>query len=262
MTTASGIVNCAAYAAGRRISDVEIHDIKQVLETPDRFVWIGLHEPSPALMAQVQQAFGLHDLAVEDALRAHQRPKLERYQDSLFLVLRTAQMNREAHRIEFGETHLFVGERYVVSVRHGASMSYADVRARCEATPQLLAKGPGFVLHALIDALLGAARLGDVGTLFPSDAEAWSGVDSAELLRRTLTRLAQSGWRPIQADLAVAIERPAIGPRREEIEIRVAELLGIGVEAVAIKGTTSDGLGFTAGGGIAAWAIAGVAPAT
>jgi len=118
------------------------------------------------------------------------------------------------------------------------------------------------VLHALIDALLGAARLGDVGTLFPSDAEAWSGVDSAELLRRTLTRLAQSGWRPIQADLAVAIERPAIGPRREEIEIRVAELLGIGVEAVAIKGTTSDGLGFTAGGGIAAWAIAGVAPAT
>jgi magnesium transporter len=151
MTTASGIVNCAAYAAGRRISDVEIHDIKQVLETPDRFVWIGLHEPSPALMAEVQQAFGLHDLAVEDALRAHQRPKLERYQDSLFLVLRTAQMNREAHRIEFGETHLFVGERYVVSVRHGASMSYADVRSRCEATPQLLAKGPGFVLHALID---------------------------------------------------------------------------------------------------------------
>jgi 2-C-methyl-D-erythritol 4-phosphate cytidylyltransferase/2-C-methyl-D-erythritol 2,4-cyclodiphosphate synthase len=117
-------------------------------------------------------------------------------------------------------------------------------------------------LHALIDALLGAARLGDVGTLFPPDAEAWSGADSAELLHQARMRLAEGGWRPIQADLAVAVERPAIGPRREEIEARVAELLGIGVEAVSIKGTTSDGLGVSAGGGIAAWAVAGVAPVT
>jgi magnesium transporter len=146
-----GIVNCAAYAGGRRVADVRIEDISEVLKEPDRFLWIGLHEPAEDLLRKVQQEFGLHDLAVEDALRAHQRPKLEIYGDSLFIVLRTAQLNREARRIDFGETHFFVGPRYIVSVRHGASLSYAEVRARCEATPHLLDKGPGFVLHALMD---------------------------------------------------------------------------------------------------------------
>jgi magnesium transporter len=147
----SGVVNCAAYAGGRRVADVEIKDISEVLKQRDRFVWIGLHEPDEDLLRQVQQEFGLHDLAIEDAHNAHQRPKLERYGDSLFIVLRTAQMNREQGRIEFGETHLFVGANHVVSVRHGASLSYAEVRARCESTPQLLSKGPGFVLHAIMD---------------------------------------------------------------------------------------------------------------
>jgi 2-C-methyl-D-erythritol 4-phosphate cytidylyltransferase / 2-C-methyl-D-erythritol 2,4-cyclodiphosphate synthase len=117
-------------------------------------------------------------------------------------------------------------------------------------------------LHALIDALLGAAHLGDVGSLFPSDAAAWEGADSGELVRRAVARLAEAGWRPVQADLAVAAARPAIAPRREEIEARVADLLGVPAIAVSVKGTTSDGLGVTGGGGIAAWAIAGVAPAT
>jgi magnesium transporter len=147
----SGIVNCAAYAGGRRIADVKIEEISEVLKQPDRFVWIGLHEPDADLLKQVQVEFGLHDLAVEDALRAHQRPKLEQYGDSLFIVLRTARLNPERRGIDLGETHLFVGARYLVSVRHGASLSYADVRARCEATPQLLAKGPGFALYALMD---------------------------------------------------------------------------------------------------------------
>ncbi len=146
-----GIVNCAAYAGGRRVADVKIEDISEVLKEPDRFLWIGLHEPEEDLLRNVQEEFHLHDLAVEDALRAHQRPKLEIYGDSLFIVLRTAQLNREARRIDFGETHFFVGPRYIVSVRHGASLSYAEVRARCEATPHLLDKGPGFVLHALMD---------------------------------------------------------------------------------------------------------------
>jgi magnesium transporter len=145
------VVNCAAYAGGRRVADLEIEKIGSVLREEDRFVWIGLHEPTEDLLKEVQQAFGLHDLAIEDAHRAHQRPKLERYDESLFVVLRTAQMNPDQRRIEFGETHLFVGPRYVVSVRHGASLSYADVRARCEATPRLLGKGPGFVLYALLD---------------------------------------------------------------------------------------------------------------
>jgi magnesium transporter len=147
----SGVVNCAAYTGGRRVADIEVKDIGEVLKQTDRFIWIGLHEPKEDLLRQVQQQFGLHDLAIEDAHRAHQRPKLERYGESLFVVLRTAQMNREPGRIDFGETHIFVGARYVVSVRHGSSLSYAEVRARCETTPQLLCKGPGFVLYALMD---------------------------------------------------------------------------------------------------------------
>lgn len=113
-------------------------------------------------------------------------------------------------------------------------------------------------LHALIDALLGAARLGDVGSLFPSDDAAWEDVDSAELVRRAVERLHEHGWHATSADVAVAVGRPAIAPRRAEMSERIAGLLGIDPEAVSIKGTTSDGLGFSGEEGIAAWAIAGV----
>ena len=146
-----GVVACAAYAAGRRVGDVAIADISEVLRQPDRFVWIGLHEPDPELLRQIQEEFGLHDLAIEDALLAHQRPKLERYGESLFVVLRSARLGAGGGRVEFGETHVFVGPRYVVSVRHGAAPPLSEVRARCEATPALLGKGPGFVLYALMD---------------------------------------------------------------------------------------------------------------
>src|SRR5438874_12687685 len=111
----STVVNCAAYAKGRRVADVEISQISQILQQPDRFVWVGLHEPDENLLRQVQQEFGLHDLAIEDAHQAHQRPKLERYGESLFIVLRTAQMKGAERRTDFGETHLFVGARYLVS---------------------------------------------------------------------------------------------------------------------------------------------------
>ena len=149
--TVPGVVACVAYAKGRKVADVEIADISEVLKQPDVFVWLGLYEPGPELLERVQREFGLHELAVEDALLAHQRPKLERYGDCLFMALRTAQMNLERKCAEFGETHLFVGARYVVSVRHGASLSYAPVRARCEANPALLSLGPGFVLYAIMD---------------------------------------------------------------------------------------------------------------
>jgi magnesium transporter len=149
--TRPAVVNCAAYEDGRRIADVSVADISEALEEPGRFVWVGLHEPDAPLLREIQEEFGLHDLAIEDALRAHQRPKVEQYGGSLFVVLRTAQMAGAPPRVEIGETHLFVGPRFVVSVRHGASRSYAEVRARCEATPHLLARGPGFVLYAIMD---------------------------------------------------------------------------------------------------------------
>ena len=115
-------------------------------------------------------------------------------------------------------------------------------------------------LHALIDALLGAAQLGDVGALFPADGEAWAGADSADLVRSAVARLEEHGWRPTSADLAVAIARPAIAPRRDELTARVASLLGVAPEVVSIKATTTDGLGITGAGGMAAWAVAGVEP--
>ena len=147
--TVAGVVACGAYADGCKVADVPLDDISDVLKIPGRFVWIGLHEPSEALLKKIQEEFSLHDLAVEDALRAHQRPKLEEYGDALFVVLRTAQL--EEAKIALGETHVFVGPRYVVTVRHGASLSYGEVRARLESNPQLLAKGPGYVLYALMD---------------------------------------------------------------------------------------------------------------
>lgn len=146
------IVNCVEYGEGKRIGDVQLTDVSAVLadDRQSRFVWIGLHEPTEELLRQAQEEFGLHDLAVEDAHRAHQRPKLEEYGDAIFVVLRTAQRGPDG-ALAFGETHLFVGPGYVVSVRHGASVPYTDVRARCESTPHLLKRGPSFVLYALMD---------------------------------------------------------------------------------------------------------------
>ena len=102
------IVNCAAYSAGHRTVDIELDSIHEFLHDPGQFVWIGLYEPSEEILERVQNEFGLHDLAVEDAHQAHQRPKIELYGDSLFIVLRTAQMSADCH-IQFGETHFFVG---------------------------------------------------------------------------------------------------------------------------------------------------------
>jgi magnesium transporter len=144
------VIDCAAYADGRRVADVTIDQLQGALARPGQFVWLGLYEPDPALLRRVQGQLGLHDLAIEDAVNAHQRPKLEVYDQSVFVVLRTAQRGATG-RIEFGETHLFVGANYVVTVRHGSLRSHLPVRHRCETTPHLLAKGPGYVLYAVMD---------------------------------------------------------------------------------------------------------------
>jgi magnesium transporter len=150
-TSHEGVVNCAAYTDGRRIANIPIEDISEHLDDPNGFVWIGLYEPSEEMLKQIQEEFHLHDLAIEDAHRAHQRPKLETYGDSLFIVVRTAQMNAETREIDFGETHFFVGKNFILSIRHGSSRPYTDVRTRCESTPHLLRKGPGFALYAVVD---------------------------------------------------------------------------------------------------------------
>jgi magnesium transporter len=149
---ASMIVNCVAYRQGRRIGDVTLEDISEVLREPDAFLWLGLYEPDIDLLRKVQEEFGLHDLAIEDALHAHQRPKLETYGQSVFIVLETAQSVDGA--VAFGETHIFAGRNYIVTVRHGPSVSYAPVRQRCEENPQRLAMGTGYALYAVMDAIV------------------------------------------------------------------------------------------------------------
>jgi len=144
----SAVINCVEYEAGRRRAEV---DLKQACpcEADGSFVWVGLHEPDKELLRTVQQRFNLHDLAIEDALLAHQRPKLEIYGDAIFVALRTAQLVDK--RIQFGETHIFAGRGYVVTVRHGSTTAYREVRARCENVPQMLAKGESFVVYSIID---------------------------------------------------------------------------------------------------------------
>jgi magnesium transporter len=145
----SGVIAAAAYSGGKRISDIGVDEARQWTSRPQHFVWIGLHEPSAELLDRVRKQFDLHPLAIEDAAKAHQRPKLEQYGDALFIVARTAQI--EGGSISFGETHLFVGRGYVVSVRHGPSTPYTAVRERCEACPAALANGEHYVLHAILD---------------------------------------------------------------------------------------------------------------
>lgn len=144
------VVNCVAYSAsGHRLRTITIDQISEIITQPDQFVWVGLHEPDEALLAKLQEEFGLHELAVEDAQHAHQRPKIEIYGDSLFVVVQTAQV--VVGKIEFGETHVFLGRNYLVTVRHGASLSYAEPRRACEQSPELLALGPSYALYSVLD---------------------------------------------------------------------------------------------------------------
>jgi magnesium transporter len=147
--TSEGVIAAGAYVDGRRVANIAIDEASNWRSRPGHVVWIGLYEPDLALLSSVQKQFDLHDLAIEDANHAHQRPKIEQYGDGLFIVARTAQLIEG--RIAFGETHLFVGEGYLVSVRHGSSTSYTAVRSRCESCPRALARGEDYILYAILD---------------------------------------------------------------------------------------------------------------
>jgi len=144
-----GVVAASVYANGRRVADIPIEEAGDWSKKKGHVVWIGLHEPGIELLERVAAQLHLHPLAIEDASNAHQQPKVEQYGDALFVVARTAQMAED--QIAFGETHLFVGTGYVVSVRHGASTSYKAVRDRCESCPTSLAKGEDYILYAILD---------------------------------------------------------------------------------------------------------------
>jgi magnesium transporter len=145
----SCVINCAVYCDGGR-NDISLDQISDALAREDGgFVWVGLYEPEAPQLEKLQEEFGLHDLAIEDAQHAHQRPKIEAYGNSLFLAVHTAQL-LDGH-VRFGETHVFIGPRFLVTVRHGASLSYQHVRGRFEREPELLTQGPAFALYGILD---------------------------------------------------------------------------------------------------------------
>ncbi|WP_329168264.1 magnesium and cobalt transport protein CorA [Streptomyces sp. NBC_01267] len=152
----TSVVQAALYREGRRVStpDSLAETFRQLREYPDGMAWIGLHRPTEEEILSLAAEFDLHPLAVEDALEAHQRPKLERYGDTLFVVLRAARYLDAPEEVDFGELHVFVGRDFLITVRHGAAPDLSAVRRRMEETPDLLALGPEAALYAILDAVV------------------------------------------------------------------------------------------------------------
>ncbi|MEV6687146.1 magnesium and cobalt transport protein CorA [Streptomyces sp. NPDC051130] len=150
------VVDSAVYREGRRVaSPATLADtFRQLREQPDGMAWIGLHRPTEAELHSLAAEFNLHPLSIEDALEAHQRPKLERYGDTLFVVLRAARYLDAPEEVEFGELHVFVGPDFLITVRHGAAPDLSAVRRRMEAAPELLSLGPEAALYAILDAVV------------------------------------------------------------------------------------------------------------
>ncbi len=146
------IVNCAIYRDGHRAPESgDLANMAKVCSGGGAIAWIGLYRPTYEEFAEVTRHFDLHELAVEDAVTAHQRSKLERYGDTLFCVLRPARYIDETETVEFGEVHVFAGPQFVVTVRHGEAPGLAEVREALEARPHLLRRGPVAILHAIVD---------------------------------------------------------------------------------------------------------------
>jgi len=148
------LVSCVAYENGRKLADIPVADISEYVHRPDCLVWVALFEPTQAELDEMAQEFDLHELAVEDARKGHQRPKIEEYGESLFAVLHPAELvtaEDGGDDIKIGEVDVFVGSNYVLTVRHRTQMGFAAVRARTEREPELLRHGAGFVFYALID---------------------------------------------------------------------------------------------------------------
>jgi len=146
------LINCAAYQNGVKLADLPTEEISDYLKRADCFIWVALRDATDADLAEMQEEFGLHDLAVEDAHHGHQRPKIEEYGDTLFMVMH---MVGAVHsELTVGEVSVFVGRNFILSVRNNSNQDFIGVRERCEREPELLRLGSGFVLYALMDAVV------------------------------------------------------------------------------------------------------------
>jgi len=146
------LVSCFAYENGRRIAEINPKDISEYVKRPECFVWVALKDPEAGELEAMQEEFGLHELAVEDAAHGHQRPKVDEYGDSVFAVLHIIEI--VDGQLQVGEVDIFAGPNYILSVRSRAEKGFREVGARCEREPELLKLGSGFVLYALMDAVV------------------------------------------------------------------------------------------------------------
>ncbi len=147
------LINCAAYREGKKLADIPTDEISDYLALPGCFVWVALRDASPDELVHMQQEFGLHDLAVEDAHHGHQRPKIEEYGNTVFAVLHLLEL-APTDEWRLGEVNVFVGPNFVLSVRNHSNQGFLGVRERCEREPELLRQGASFVLYALMDAVV------------------------------------------------------------------------------------------------------------
>jgi magnesium transporter len=147
------LISSVAYQNGRKVADIEPQDIHRYLVQPETFVWVALLDPDDRALELMQAEFNLHPLAVEDARHGHQRPKIEEYGEVLFVVLHMIEHASDG-QLRVGEVAIFVGRNYILSVRSGVERGFQDVRARAENEPKLLKRGPGYVLYALMDAVV------------------------------------------------------------------------------------------------------------
>ncbi len=146
------LINCVVYQNGTKLRDIPVAEISDYVIRPDCFVWVALRDPAPEELEEMQREFGLHELAVEDARHGHERPKIEEYGDSLFVVMNLVEMVQGD--LHVGEVDVFAGKNYILSVRSRSQQTFLGVRDRCEREPHLLKQGAGFVLYALMDAVV------------------------------------------------------------------------------------------------------------
>jgi magnesium transporter len=146
------LINCVAYEDGRKLADIAVEDIGEWVHRPGCFVWVALRDATDAELLHMQRQFALHDLAVEDARHGHQRPKMEEYGDTVFVVMHL--LEAEGGELQQGEVAIFVGPNFVLSIRNRSQHHFLGVRERCEREPQLLKHGAGFVFYALMDAVV------------------------------------------------------------------------------------------------------------
>ncbi|MDB5895368.1 MAG: magnesium transporter [Rhodoferax sp.] len=149
------LINCVVYQNGAKLADIPVREIGEYLTRPGSFVWVALQDATPEELAEMQAQFGLHELAVEDAQHGHQRPKIEEYGSSIFAVLHLVEADPDdPSALHVGEVDVFTGRNYVLSVRNRSKIGFLGVRERCEREPDLLTRGSGFVLYALMDAVV------------------------------------------------------------------------------------------------------------